>query len=154
MDINDILAVMNNQKAYDLSTSKGGYEGWLQAELWHHLSQIPNADVEREFPYPESDFRCDLVDRGQWVELKAFGKFRAGDENAFLDGIARDVWKLFELPADVPAWVYVVVPIDVGDRLLEKLKERRWLGFNIHHAEFISVLYMDATNHSIQNIKP
>lgn len=38
MDLDDVVTVVNNERVAALCLSKGGWEGWLQAELWYYLS--------------------------------------------------------------------------------------------------------------------
>lgn len=102
MNIEDVLAVVNTEAAVSLCLSKGGWEGWLQCELWRYLTIEKNESPEREVAYPDSRNRCDLVasDDGTplWVEIKAFGIFRTGDEDLFLDSIGLDIQKLSGKP--------------------------------------------------------
>ena len=43
-----IDAVLNSEKASAIALSKGGWEGWLQCELWYELSIEQTTEVERE----------------------------------------------------------------------------------------------------------
>lgn len=138
MDVDDIITVMDalNEKASALSLSKGGFEGWLQAELWYHLNIEKEESAEREVKYPNSLTYCDLVcvetttKPAHWVEIKAYGIFRDGDEPRFLDSIAADVMKIYGKPDNASGSVYFVVPKAISDKIESFLKLRGWLGFN------------------------
>ncbi|MGK4350838.1 hypothetical protein ACSMFN_11205 [Enterobacter sichuanensis] len=137
LDVNDIIKVMNaqNEKASSLSLSKGGFEGWLQAELWYNLNIIKGESTEREVQYPHSLTYCDLVcdatmtKPAQWVEVKAYGIFRDGDEPRFLDGVAADVMKIDGKPADASGSVYLVVPKAISDKVEALIVRRGWTNF-------------------------
>jgi len=147
MDINDVLAVINNEAAVSLGLSKGGWEGWLQCELWRYLT-YQNRSAERELPYPKGKARCDLVvnDTGQpplWVEIKAFGHFREGDADRFLDGIALDVQKLPGRPPGTSGLMLVVIPKAISESFSSALASRKWLGFVATDAQFLTVYHME-----------
>ncbi len=146
MNLNDVLAVVNTEAAASLCLSKGGWEGWLQCELWRHLSINQRESAEREVAYPGTRARCDLVasDNGVplWVEMKCYGIFRQGDEDAFLDGIAADVGKLETRPPGTHGLALVVVPKAIGDLFSQALQARRWLGFQRTDAAYASVYHM------------
>jgi hypothetical protein len=146
MDINDVMAVVNRETAVTLCLSKGGWEGWLQCELWRYLTIDKNESAEREVAYPGGRGRCDLVvshDRAPlWVEIKCFGIFRDGDANRFMDSIAKDIWKLDRKPAGASGLALVVVPRAIGDAFNEALKARNWLGFQRMVSEHAFVYYM------------
>jgi hypothetical protein len=146
MDINDVLAVVNNERATSLGLSKGGWEGWLQCELWRHLT-LKGESAEREFPYPGSAQRSDLVVNvnGQlplWVEIKAFGVFREGDADRFLDGIGLDVMKLGARPDGTDGLMLVVVPKAIGDALTTAFVARQWHGFTRTDAAYLAIYHM------------
>ena len=146
--MNDVIAVVNSEHVATLSLSKGGWEGWLQCELWHYLSVEKKQSVEREVPYPtNSQQYCDLVIGGSapqlWVELKAFGIFREGDENRFLDGIAVDVDKLHLKPAGSKGLALVVVPKGIGESFKAAILSRRLSGFQEQEETYVSLYYMD-----------
>lgn len=145
MDLNDLLAVVNTEHAAALSLSKGGWEGWLQAELWYYLNitKTPTESTEREVKFPQTQTYCDLMtSTNQWVEIKAFGIFREGDENRFMDGIALDVMKMDKRPNGATGLVWVVVPRAIGDELVRAFKDRGWNGFERTNAEYVSIFQM------------
>lgn len=146
MNLNDVLAVVNTEAAASFCLSKGGWEGWLQCELWRYLSINQRETVEREVAYPGSRARCDLVanDNGVplWVEIKCYGAFREGDGDAFLDGIGADVGKLDGRPHGTHGLALVVVPKAIGDSFSQALQARRWLGFQRTDATYASVYHM------------
>jgi len=103
--------------------------------------------VEREVPYPDGGgARCDLVvsarpDREEpalWIELKAFGAFREGDEHAFLDLVALDLQKLDQTPSKARAVLLFVVPKAIGVELREALQDRGW---NLDYEESANAAY-------------
>ncbi|EPW3921595.1 MULTISPECIES: hypothetical protein [Enterobacter] len=151
MDVNDIIKVMNaqNEKASSLSLSKGGFEGWLQAELWYHLNIIKGESTEREVQYPHSLTYCDLVcdatmtKPAQWVEVKAYGIFRDGDEPRFLDGVAADVMKIDGKPADASGSVYLVVPKAISDKVEALIVRRGWTNFKRTDSVYAYIYYAD-----------
>ncbi len=146
MNLNDVIAVVNTEAAASLCLSKGGWEGWLQCELWRHLSINQRETVEREVAYPGTRARCDLLasDNGVplWVEIKCYGAFREGDADAFLDGIAADVGKLDGRPHGTRGLSLVVVPKAIGDSFGQALQARRWLGFQRTDAMYASVYHL------------
>jgi hypothetical protein len=146
MDINDVLTVVRSEAAVSLCLSKGGWEGWLQCELWRYLTIDKNESPEREVAYPGGGERCDLVvsynGAPLWVEIKCFGIFREGDANRFLDSIAKDIWKLDRKPAGAGGLALVVVPRAIGDAFNEALKSRNWLGFGRTDSEYALVYHM------------
>lgn len=143
-----LLAVMNSEKANALSLSKGGWEGWLQCELWAALTIDHSITVEREVTYPNTKARCDLVmtppKPGQpcWIELKAYGIFRQGDEDAFLDAIAADVQKLQKKPGGTQGLSLVVVPNGIATAFNVALQQRKWTGFTQVNAKYVTLYYM------------
>lgn len=141
MDVNDIVAVVNNQKAAALSLSKGGWEGWLQCELWYYLNvtKQPAESTEREVKYPNNPQYCDLVSGNQWIELKAFGEFREGDEQRFMDSVAQDVHKLGNIPHGANGFAAVVVTKSIGDAVRQAFINRGWHGFTRTDAEYVSI---------------
>lgn len=149
MDINDIIQVMDGQseKATALCLSKGGFEGWLQAELWYYLNIIKNQSAEREVKYPQSNTYCDLVCSGgmtapnQWVELKAYGIFRDGDTDRFLDGVAMDVMKIDGKPQDASGSVYLVVPKAIADKIEGLIQRRGWHMFQRAETVYAFIYY-------------
>ena len=149
MQINDVFQVINSEKAAAFCLSKGGWEGWLQCELWGYLSLEKKQEVERELAYPRSKKRCDLVVRQSngsdlWVELKAYGVFREGDGDRFLDAIAADVHKISnERPSGTNGLVLVVVPKAIAQSFATALAERRWNGFASQNGQYAVVYYMN-----------
>lgn len=146
MDINDVLAVVNNEAAMTLALSKGGWEGWLQCELWRYLTH-KGESAERELAYPGKSTRCDLFVQanGQpplWAEIKAFGSFRDGDVARFLDSIAQDIAKLDDKPQGSAALALVVVPATLGDNFANMLRQRGWLGFNQATTPYLTIYHM------------
>ena len=144
MDIDDVITVVNNDVAASFCLSKGGWEGWLQCELWRHLTITKNEVAEREFPYPIGGAaRCDLVTSRNgtalWVEIKAFGIFREGDETLFLDSIGVDVQKLSRKPAGALGLSIVVVPAAIGEAFHVALATRRWVNFERRDCDYASV---------------
>lgn len=144
MDMNDVFDVVNNEMAAHLCLSSGGWEGWLQCELWSHLvSKGDAAEREVSYPDPYNNLRCDLVSMHKsaelWVEIKAFGIFRQGDEQRFLDAIARDVMKLDARPANTYGLALVVVPKAILGPFMEALKKRRWNGFGHQDSDYVAV---------------
>lgn len=146
MDINDVLSVVNNEAAGSLCLSKGGWEGWLQCELWRYLTISKNESAEREVAYPGSRDRCDLVvsfnGTPLWVEIKAFGIFREGDADRFLDSIGIDITKLANKPHGTNGLALVVVPKAIGDAFNQALKSRKWLGFERTDSKYAYVYHM------------
>ncbi len=146
MDLDDVMTVVNRESAAALSLSKGGWEGWIQCELWGYLSLVKNETVEREVPYPNSGQRCDLVVGSSppqlWVEIKAFGIFREGDADRFLDSIAQDVYKLDNKPIGSSGLVLVIVPKGIGAAFGQALFRRGWRGFVNRDGEYVTVYYM------------
>lgn len=146
MDMNDVFAVINTEKAAALCLSKGGWEGWLQCELWSHLSLEKGETVEREVAYPESRERCDLVigsNSQLWVELKAYAIFREGDANRFLDAVAYDIDKLSALPEETEKLVLVVVPQAIAESFSDAISQRGWNGFEVVELTYAFVFYMN-----------
>ena len=150
MDLNDVKQVVNTEKATALSLSKGGWEGWLQCELWSYLSLTKKTTVEREVLYPNSDpqIYCDLVVGATapqlWVELKAFGFFRENDVNRFLDGVAQDVHKLtHQKPAGSKGLVLVVVPKAIGTSFDTGITNRGLHGFQKEQESHVNLYYMN-----------
>jgi hypothetical protein len=146
--IESVLTIMESEKASALSLSKGGWEGWLQCELWANLSLKKQFSVERELPYPKKNTRCDLViaslEAIVWIEIKAYGIFRDGDEAAFLDSVAQDVYKLSsEKPEGSKGLSLVVVPTSISDNLEKEFISRKWAGFKQHKSKYVHLFYLE-----------
>lgn len=148
MDMKDVMAVVNTDAAASLALSKGGWEGWVQCELWRHLT-LKGETAERELPYPRPyhNMRCDLVTTAPdhtplWAEIKAFGIFREGDETRFLDGIAVDVQKLGDKPHGAIGLSLVMVPRAIEDTFRKALADRGWTNFKVEEGEYVSVFHM------------
>lgn len=102
----------------------------------------PPESVEREVRYPGTEY-CDLVvGDNLWVELKAFGIFREGGENRFMDGVARDVHKMNDKPNGTNGLVLVVVPKAIGTDLRDEFRNRGWTGFIQRDAKYVSLFYV------------
>ncbi len=146
MNLDDIMLVVDSETAGALCLSKGGWEGWLQCELWRHLTVTRNEVVEREIGYPGGRERCDLLASYEgtplWVEIKAFGIFREGDADRFLDSIGLDVMKLDRKPAATRGISVVVVPKAIGDAFHNALRSRRWLGYERKDGTYAAVYHM------------
>ncbi|CAH5167158.1 TPA: hypothetical protein MEC17_000257 [Klebsiella pneumoniae] len=149
MDVSDILKVMDNEKSNTLCLSKGGFEGWLQSELWYYLNIYKKESTEREVRYPGKDTYCDLVCNssvthpGQWVEIKAYGIFRDGDESRFLDSVANDVMKIDSKPVGAIGSVYLIVPKAVSEKIERLIGERRWSFFKKTEGPYSSIYHGD-----------
>jgi hypothetical protein len=146
MNLQDIVAIVNSEKAAALCLSKGGWEGWLQAELWYRC-MMAREGVEREKPFPNNQgIRCDLVgtDAGLevWLELKAFGVFREGDVQRFLDGIGLDVQKLAYKPGGTKGVSIFVVPIAIQDTINRALASRKWQGYACERCNYALIYHM------------
>ncbi|TAN06837.1 MAG: hypothetical protein EPN36_03655 [Rhodanobacteraceae bacterium] len=147
MEMQDILDVVNTAAAASLSLSKGGWEGWVQCELWRHLvDKGESAEREAPYPVPYSNLRCDLVADADgtplWVEIKAFGVFRHGDEVRFLDSVSTDVMKLGSKPEGAIGLAVVIVPNAIADSFRRALSDRGWHGFKVQEAEYVSVFHL------------
>ncbi len=150
--LNPLLKIMGSQRANALSLSKGGWEGWLQCELWAELSIQDGITAERELSYPTPNhaLRCDLVTTlpgGDhcWIEIKAYGAFRQGDENAFLDAIAIDVHKLGHIkPAGVSGLSLVVVPNAIASSFDGAIAQRGWPNFNKTVYQYVTLYDMNS----------
>ncbi|NEO15398.1 MULTISPECIES: hypothetical protein [unclassified Moorena] len=146
MDLQDVREVVNSEGVAALSLSKGGWEGWLQCQLWAYLSLTKKQTVEREVLYPNSRQRCDLVvgfaDPKLWVELKAFGIFRTGDEEEFLNSIAYDVLKLKNRPNGSTALVLVILPKVSSEWFETAIEQGRWNGFEKQEEKYVNLYYM------------
>ncbi|MEM7758647.1 MAG: hypothetical protein AAF298_11045 [Cyanobacteria bacterium P01_A01_bin.40] len=146
MDIKDVFAVINTEKAGAMCLSKGGWEGWLQCELWWHLSIEKKLEVEREVSYPGSSKRCDLVLRNSnpelWIELKAYGVFREGDADRFLNAIATDVLKIEDLPSTANGLVLVVLPNAIAESFHSAINRRGWHGFKSAQGKYATIFHM------------
>ena len=146
MILEDIQHLVNTDEATALCLSKGGWEGWLQCQLWLYLTIEKDVLVEREVSYPDSNTRCDLVieDDGDqlWIEIKAYGIFRESRINSFLDGVALDISKLEDRPAGTTGLVTVVVPNAIAESFYEGIKSRHWLGFEVEEGEYAVIFYM------------
>jgi hypothetical protein len=148
MEIGNVQRVVDNEVAGALCLSKGGWEGWLQCELWRHLAIVQGVAAEREVPYPAGRERCDLVIQSpgspaEWVEIKAFGVFREGDVDRFLDSIALDLMKLSGKPFGSIGCSLVVVPAAIGQAFAEALNSRRWVGYAQAHFRYASLYHME-----------
>lgn len=145
MDLNDVLTIVNRPDAVNLCLSKGGWEGWLQCELWRYLTFVRDESVEREIAYPNTSNRCDLVvspsrSVQMWVEIKAYGLFRQGDENNFLDSIAADLYKLDNYkPKNTSGLMLVVVPAAIAASFNVAIS--RWAGVSISQGQYVSIFY-------------
>ena len=81
-----------------LCLSKGGWEGWLQCQLyldmripqqdwWWNPDGVSREKMRREVAYPSGGERCDLVIgnlvQGEWwIEIKAYGSGRTASDIA------------------------------------------------------------------------
>ncbi|MEL6141520.1 MAG: hypothetical protein AAFU67_07860, partial [Bacteroidota bacterium] len=144
------LTIMGTEKANALSLSKGGWEGWLQCELWGTVTVDYQITTEREVSYPDENTRCDLVctpgppNSQLWIEIKAYGIFRQGDENHFLDGIARDVYKLMHMrPPFTEGLSLVVIPNGIATQFEQAINQRGWLGFSRNRYEYVTLYHMN-----------
>ena len=146
MKMSDVFAVINTEKAAALCLSKGGWEGWLQCELWGHLNIKKKLEAEREVAYPGSSKRCDLVIRSSdpelWVELKAYGVFREGDADRFLNAVAADVYKMQDRPEGSNGLVLVVVPNAIAESFFRAIEQRGWKGFACAKGNYAVVFHM------------
>lgn len=137
-----IYLVNTEQKAAALALSKGGWEGWLQCELWLHLV-MNSITVERELAYPGMRLRCDLVVGDSqpriWTEIKAFGIFR--EDEQFIEVIRQDALKLNSVPVGDTALLVVVVPKTAVGHVVQQLKTV-WLGFRHEDAETVGIFYL------------
>ena len=122
--------VLSSRRAEALALSKGGWEGWIQCELWNAVNDA-GTTVERERQYPGFNLYCDLVcaldGRDYWIELKAYGIFQTKDAARFLDAYANDVMKLNSAPRDAGKLALLVVPENIGQQLAQTIKQR-WTG--------------------------
>ncbi|MEQ9862643.1 hypothetical protein OI450_07060 [Pectobacterium cacticida] len=151
MDVNDIIYVLEAQdeKAAALSLSKGGFEGWVQAELWYYMNIVKGEPVAREVRYPDSLTYCDLVcdatmtSPAQWVEVKAYGIFRDGDEMRFLDGVSTDVMKIYGKPSDATGSVYLIVPKAISGKIEALIKRRGWNIFQRAESVYVYIYHAD-----------
>lgn len=120
MNLETIITVLNAQagKAAALSLSKGGFEGWLQAELWYLINTTIGESADREVAYSNGSV-CDLVcydvmrngeKANQWVELKALGEFREASVKGFIRDVIYDLSKIKYRPQNTFGSVYLVVP--------------------------------------------
>jgi hypothetical protein len=139
-----LLTIVNGPKAGELSLSKGGWEGWLQCELWAALNSNKIAN-EREVSFPGTRKRCDLVVKQiLWIELKAYGIFREGDANEFLDAVAADVDKLInERPKRTLGLLIVVVPNAIAESFSQAINERKWKGFTQKSYTYVTIYDMN-----------
>lgn len=85
---------LNNKQPTEISNSKGGWEGWLQAELWYDITFSENLVVGREVALPGGGGRCDLVIEALWVELKCFSAFTYPNIEGFITACKEDAVKL------------------------------------------------------------
>lgn len=120
LEIKDVIAVIGNDENVSMCLSKGGWEGWLQCELWKYLGNVKKITAEREmpYPYPNSRKKCDLCvgfDQNQWVEIKAFGQFREGDERKFIRNVEKDIDKMKLRPTGSKGLILTIVPASFSD---------------------------------------
>ncbi|UKO98628.1 hypothetical protein [Nostoc sp. UHCC 0870] len=146
MELLEVLIeeILNLHIVDAICLSKGGWEGWLQCELWVRLSLARRMTVEREVPYADGGY-CDLVVQGNpelWVELKAFGVFREGDIPRFLDSVALDVQKLGTITIEKKALMILVIPNRSYELVKQQIIQRGWLGFLERRATYASIFYM------------
>lgn len=117
-----LLKVLNTERAKELFLSKGGWEGWLQCELWSRLNMDYRLSTEREIKYDLLSYYCDLVIQEEvWVELKAFGLFRENDLSNFVAGVIRDVDKINHRPLKTHGIVFCVVATASSEMFKESL---------------------------------
>ncbi|MEO1641917.1 MAG: hypothetical protein AAFR74_01170 [Pseudomonadota bacterium] len=139
-----LVDTMASQKAQTLALSKGGWEGWLQCEMWAAVSQA-GVSIERELQYPDSNTFCDLVcqidNNPTWIELKAFGIFQKSNSNKFLDSFAIDVGKLDRAPDGVSKLAILVVPKSIGDVLIHLVSER-WPAVTVSQTSTMYLCYI------------
>ena len=97
--------------------------------------------------YPRSRKRCDLVVRSAdpdlWVELKAYGVFREGDADRFLDAVAADVHKIENRPMGTRGLVLVVVPKAIAESFDRAIRQRGWNGFKTAEGRYAVVFHMN-----------
>ena len=128
-----LLTILSSRRAQALSLSKGGWEGWLQCELWNAVGDA-GTTIERERKYPGYNQFCDLVcvlDLSEhWIEIKAFGQFQEAKARVFLDTFANDVLKLEGAPKDAQKIAALIVSNNIGGSLIEMVKSR-WGGVQI-----------------------
>lgn len=147
---NLIRLIVDGPKAYELSLSKGGWEGWLQCELWYALN-LEDITSEREYPYPapHQKKRCDVVIFEQvdkWIEIKAFGVFREKSVEDFITAIAADVDKLLhDKPLTASGLSLVVVPKAISPKFLEAIT-RRWNNFKFVEFRYVYLFYIIIEN--------
>lgn len=119
--------ILESREAQALALSKGGWEGWLQCELWNRVSDS-GITIERELKYPGFNTYCDLIcsldKRECWIELKAFGYLREVDINTFLDSFANDVLKLDAAPKGAAKLALLVIPRNIGEKATLKIYNR------------------------------
>lgn len=138
--------VKGNPKAAELSLSKGGWEGWLQCELWHYLNFDLSVSTEREAPYPGQHLKkCDIVstegDRPTWVEMKAHGVFVENRIPDILNGIGKDLIKLGLRPHGTIGQAFVVIPNALKDQVKDAIR-KRWPGiFSESDLEFCMIFH-------------
>ncbi|CAJ2864720.1 hypothetical protein [Burkholderia pseudomallei] len=126
MNIDRILTIcskiVDSPAGGALCLSKGGWEGWLQCELWREINIEHRTPAEREvaYPAPNAESRCDLVveaaqnDRQIWIEIKVYSIYRAGEAAQFVDSVTADLRKLDRAPPGVKTLLLVVVPRSIG----------------------------------------
>lgn len=131
--------IVDGEEASTLSLSKGGWEGWLQCELWLWLTD-EGVTVEREVPYPEDAGRCDLVvEERHWVELKAFGIFREKDERAFVESFLEDICKLESRPSGTSGLALLVVLHALNGALIAT--KRKEHGLTEDRRKYVTLLW-------------
>ncbi|MDU4841260.1 MAG: hypothetical protein E6X49_08935 [Leclercia adecarboxylata] len=151
MNVMDIIALMNanKEKNYALCLCKGGFEGWLQVELWYYLNILMGVSASREVAYPIGGGYCDLVcdARGgypaQWIEIKAFGAFRDGDERRVLESVGEDIVKIQRRPQGTAGAVYFLVPKAVAENVEAVIKEKQINYFQKKETAHSTIFYVE-----------
>lgn len=151
MNVMDITAVMdaNREKNYALCLSKGGFEGWLQVELWYYLNVLQGVSAAREVAYPTGGGYCDLVcdatrdQPAQWIEIKAFGAFRDGDEKRVLESVGEDIVKIQRRPQGTAGAVYFLVPKAVAEKVEAVIIEKKITYFKKQETSYSCIYYVE-----------
>lgn len=146
MELLDVLLiVLDRQLVAVISLSRGGWEGWLQCELWIYLNYVMRMEVEREVSYGDGrDYDLVIRERDNpelWIELKAFGVFREGDIPQFLDSVALDVQKLDTISQWKKTLMIVVIPNVSYELVKQQIIQRHWQGFLERRATYVSIFY-------------
>lgn len=137
-----LLEVLKTDRAKELFLSKGGWEGWLQCELWSKLNMDFCISTQREIKYDLLNYFCDLVvDDLWWVEIKAFGLFRGNDVNNFVGGVIRDVDKINHRPIGTYGVVFCIVAAASNEIFKDSLGDR-WPGHVVKYCGE-TVIYME-----------